>query len=81
MASLSPDVVIVGGGIAGGTMATVLARNGLEVSILERETKMLVAYYACFRLGAPAKRSLPLNNKKRSSYELCNFASSQFWHF
>jgi 2-polyprenyl-6-methoxyphenol hydroxylase-like FAD-dependent oxidoreductase len=38
VASLSPDVVIVGGGIAGGTMATVLARNGLEVSILERET-------------------------------------------
>jgi 2-polyprenyl-6-methoxyphenol hydroxylase-like FAD-dependent oxidoreductase len=38
MASLAPDVVIVGGGIAGGTMATVLARNGLEVSVLERET-------------------------------------------
>lgn len=38
MASLSPEVVIVGGGIAGGTMATVLARNGLEVSVLERET-------------------------------------------
>ena len=38
MTSLSPDVVIVGGGIAGGTMATVLARNGLEVIVLERET-------------------------------------------
>ena len=37
MASLSPEVVIVGGGIAGGTMATVLARNGLEVFVLERE--------------------------------------------
>ena len=38
MTSLSPDVVIVAGGIAGGTMATVLARNGLEVIVLERET-------------------------------------------
>jgi 2-polyprenyl-6-methoxyphenol hydroxylase-like FAD-dependent oxidoreductase len=38
MASLSPEVVIVGGGIAGGTMATVLARNGLDVTVLERET-------------------------------------------
>src|SRR3954451_17094801 len=38
MAGLTPDVVIVGGGIAGGTMATVLARKGLEVTGLERET-------------------------------------------
>ncbi|MCG2632451.1 FAD-dependent monooxygenase [Bradyrhizobium sp. WYCCWR 13023] len=38
MTNVTPDVVIVGGGIAGGTMATVLAKNGLEVSILERET-------------------------------------------
>jgi ribulose 1,5-bisphosphate synthetase/thiazole synthase len=37
MTSLAPDVVIVGGGIAGGTMATVLARNGLEVTVLERQ--------------------------------------------
>jgi len=38
MASLSPDIVIIGGGIGGGTLATVLARNGLEVVVLERET-------------------------------------------
>lgn len=38
MADLAPDVVIVGGGIAGGVLATVLARNGLEVFVLERET-------------------------------------------
>jgi flavin-dependent dehydrogenase len=38
MTSLTPDVVVVGGGIAGGTMATVLASSGLEVVVLERET-------------------------------------------
>ena len=38
MSGLSADVVIVGGGIGGGTLATVLARTGLEVIVLERET-------------------------------------------
>ena len=38
MANLSPDIVIIGGGIGGGTMATVLAGSGLEVVVLERET-------------------------------------------
>jgi 2-polyprenyl-6-methoxyphenol hydroxylase-like FAD-dependent oxidoreductase len=38
MTSLAPDVVIIGGGIAGGTMATVLAKGGLQVFVLERET-------------------------------------------
>ena len=38
MANLSPDIVIIGGGIGGGTMATVLAGDGLEVVVLERET-------------------------------------------
>jgi 2-polyprenyl-6-methoxyphenol hydroxylase-like FAD-dependent oxidoreductase len=37
MTSSAPDVVIVGGGIAGGAMATVLARSGLEVVLLERD--------------------------------------------
>ena len=32
------DVVVVGGGIAGSTVATVLARGGLEVQLLERQT-------------------------------------------
>ena len=31
------DVVIVGGGIAGGALATVLARNGVAVAVLERD--------------------------------------------
>jgi 2-polyprenyl-6-methoxyphenol hydroxylase-like FAD-dependent oxidoreductase len=37
MSNLSPDIVIIGGGIGGGTLATVLARGGLEVVALERE--------------------------------------------
>jgi 2-polyprenyl-6-methoxyphenol hydroxylase-like FAD-dependent oxidoreductase len=32
----SPEIVIVGGGIAGGALGTVLARDGREVLILER---------------------------------------------
>lgn len=34
----SVDVVIVGGGIAGSAIATVLARNGLSVAVLERDS-------------------------------------------
>src|SRR4051794_6521186 len=31
------DVIIVGGGIAGAALATVLARNGIAVTMLERQ--------------------------------------------
>ena len=34
----SADVVIVGGGIAGSSLATVLAREGYQVVVLERQT-------------------------------------------
>lgn len=34
----SPDVVVVGAGIAGSALAIALARGGLEVTVLERET-------------------------------------------
>jgi 2-polyprenyl-6-methoxyphenol hydroxylase-like FAD-dependent oxidoreductase len=37
--SESFDVVIVGGGIAGASLATVLARGGLSVCVLERQTE------------------------------------------
>jgi 2-polyprenyl-6-methoxyphenol hydroxylase-like FAD-dependent oxidoreductase len=33
------DVVIVGGGFAGGSLATVLARNGIPVTLLERQER------------------------------------------
>jgi flavin-dependent dehydrogenase len=32
------DVVVVGGGIAGSSMATVLAGDGMPVAVLERQT-------------------------------------------
>lgn len=32
-----PDVVVVGGGIAGSALATVLARKGIDVTVLERQ--------------------------------------------
>src|SRR2546423_6666328 len=35
--NVSADVVVVGGGIAGSALATVLARGGLEVYVLERQ--------------------------------------------
>ncbi|MBV8717176.1 MAG: FAD-dependent oxidoreductase [Chloroflexi bacterium] len=34
-----PDVVVVGAGIAGASMATVLARAGIEVLLLERSRR------------------------------------------
>ncbi len=33
----SPEIAIVGGGIGGGALATVLARHGLSVAVLERD--------------------------------------------
>ena len=37
-ADATVDVAIVGGGIAGAALATVLARDGYEVLLLERQT-------------------------------------------
>ena len=37
MRTKDPDVVVVGAGIAGASIAAVLARGGLEVLLLERQ--------------------------------------------
>ena len=38
MTNTTPQIVIVGGGIGGGALATVLARHDIDVVVLERET-------------------------------------------
>ena len=38
MSQSNPDVVIIGGGIAGASLALVLARTGMSVTLVERET-------------------------------------------
>ena len=35
----APEIVIVGGGIGGGALATVLARQGLSVVVIERDLR------------------------------------------
>ena len=37
MSAVDCDVAVVGGGIAGSALATVLAREGLDVVVLERQ--------------------------------------------
>jgi 2-polyprenyl-6-methoxyphenol hydroxylase-like FAD-dependent oxidoreductase len=39
MTNKSPQVVIIGGGIGGGALATILARQNIDVVVLERETE------------------------------------------
>lgn len=39
--SSSPEILIVGGGIAGGGLATVLARAGLDVTVVERAPRFI----------------------------------------
>jgi len=38
MMNTTPEIVIIGGGIGGGALATVLARQHIDVVVLERET-------------------------------------------
>ena len=39
----APEIVIVGGGIGGGALATVLARQGLSVVVIERDLRAFLA--------------------------------------
>ncbi|HYH12798.1 MAG TPA: NAD(P)/FAD-dependent oxidoreductase [Thermomicrobiales bacterium] len=41
IAPSSPDVLIIGGGVAGSGLATVLARAGLDVTVVERAPKFI----------------------------------------
>ena len=39
MIESNPDIIIVGGGIAGGALSTVMARKGFNVLMLEKSTE------------------------------------------
>jgi len=58
----SVDVVVVGGGIAGSALATVLARAGLEVLVLERQTayrdKVRGEFLACWGVAEMQRLNL-----------------------
>ena len=56
------DVIVVGGGIAGSTLAGVLARSGLDVLVIEREAQFRdrVRADGCWPWGAATARALGL---------------------
>ena len=66
MRHLDPDVVIVGAGIAGGALGTVLARAGFEVVLLEREN----SYFDRVRGEYMAQQRSSVNLKRRVKREL-----------
>ena len=59
MAELKPNVVVIGGGIAGMETAASLAEMGMKVLIVEREDKLggQASQWACMATDACAKCS------------------------
>ena len=75
-ADVTVDVAIVGGGIAGAALATVLARDGCEVLLLERQTsyrdkvrgEILAAgaWPRCSRWTSRSRSSMPAGTTSRA---------------
>jgi glycine oxidase len=69
---VSDRVLIVGGGIIGGSIAFELARHGLRVQLFDRQQPGLEASWAAAGMLAPteSRESLPLVPLARASFEL-----------
>ncbi len=65
MSDQSFDVVIVGGGLSGSSLASVLARDGHEVLVLEREIEFVTVF------GANGWRRGESSNSTRSDFAMC----------
>ena len=63
------DIVTIGGGLAGASLATVLAERGLRVLVLERETRFKdrVRGEALFPWGAAELEGLGLRTRLLST--------------
>lgn len=84
MTSELPDIVIVGGGIGGGALASVLARDGIKIIVLERETVFpdRVRGEWIAPLGVAEAKRLDLLNLLREHGGLCisrNVLYDEIW--
>ena len=81
---LEADVVIVGGGVAGITLARQLADTGLSVLVLESggekpEPRTQSLYEGTMTLGGPGNDPRPLNEYLVSSRVRCLGGSGNVW--
>ncbi|MBV9196649.1 MAG: FAD-dependent oxidoreductase [Solirubrobacterales bacterium] len=67
MRASHPDVVVVGAGIAGASVAAVLARGGLEVLLLERQWSTAIGSVASTWPPGACWRRAPWGSKVRSA--------------